>query len=288
MRFRKHIHSFEEGLEYYKKRAVQLLRFNYFLIEVVELDYGVYARFIDENSISYYSLFIYEDKYGQGYFKKFMSAMYNPVIITSDDCNLENFLKYNNYPYKIVNIYNSYYHIISNFYLDRKAKRSGVDYMNHIDEGLAILRWLKLDLFSTCAAYALHPIVQMDNDLEEFLNRGVEYEYLKYEDNDILILMMEYRSVANEYLSHRTINSINEIRLSPLYKVNDMLIADKIQNRKDFELYHNGLNGKEKHPRAAILDKYFKDWLERLNISECDYQLIKNRLTVNPKIIKLN
>ena len=52
-----------------------------------------------------------------------------------------------------------------------------------------------------------------------------------------------------------------------------ILIADKIQNRKDFELYHLG-----KHERSDELDSYFKNWLERLNISEEFYQETKNEL----------
>ena len=45
-----------------------------------------------------------------------------------------------------------------------------------------------------------------------------------------------------------------------------MLIADKIQNKKDFELYHKG-----SHPRSMELDHYFNNWLKRLNISEAFY-----------------
>jgi len=44
---------------------------------------------------------------------------------------------------------------------------------------------------------------------------------------------MEYRSVANDYLSTRIISDVQEIRLSPLPDVQDMLIADKVQNYKD-------------------------------------------------------
>lgn len=79
--------------------------------------------------------------------------------------------------------------------------------------------------------------------------------------------------MANEYLSTRSITNIDEIRLSPLKVVNDMLIADKIQNRKDFELYHEG-----KHPRSEELAQYFRNWLERLGISEEFYQETKRRL----------
>ncbi len=81
---------------------------------------------------------------------------------------------------------------------------------------------------------------------------------------------MEYRSVANEYLSHRTIAHVDEIRLSPLPEVNQMLIADKVQNCKDFELYH-----KATHPRSAELDLYFNNWLRRLGITPERYTTLK-------------
>jgi hypothetical protein len=73
--------------------------------------------------------------------------------------------------------------------------------------------------------------------------------------------------------STRKIESIDEIRLSPLKDVNDMLIADKIQNRKDFDLYHKG-----KHERSEELDEYFKNWFNRLGITEEFYQEMKNEL----------
>jgi hypothetical protein len=69
------------------------------------------------------------------------------------------------------------------------------------------------------------------------------------------------------------INSLDDIRLSPLKDVNDMLIADKIQNRKDFELYHLGT-----HDRSEQLDQYFKNWLEKLEVSEDFYNETKSFL----------
>ena len=57
-----------------------------------------------------------------------------------------------------------------------------------------------------------------------------------------------------------------------------MLIADKIQNRKDFELYHLG-----KHERSSELEQYFKNWLERLNITEEFYQEIKREFVKEKK-----
>lgn len=158
------------------------------------------------------------------------------------------------------------YQIISDFYGDKITNRSGVKFINHIDEGLYILEKIGSSEIAK-KAYCLHPIVQDDKSLDE--NKHL----LKNIDSDVTIASIEYRSVANEYLSKREISSLSEIRLSPLKDVNDMLIADKIQNRKDFELYHLG-----KHERSDELDSYFKNWLERLNISEEFYQETKNEL----------
>lgn len=41
--------------------------------------------------------------------------------------------------------------------------------------------------------------------------------------------------------------------------LNDMLLADKIQNRKDFRMYHLG-----KHERSDELEAYFNLWIEWL------------------------
>ena len=80
---------------------------------------------------------------------------------------------------------------------------------------------------------------------------------------------MEYRNVANRGLHCYQVTESSKIYLSPIKEVNDMLIADKVQNRKDFLIYHYGT-----HPKSQDLDKYFKNWLEALNISEEKYNQI--------------
>ena len=78
----------------------------------------------------------------------------------------------------------------------------------------------------------------------------------------ILLLMTEYRNIANAHLSYHP-NGQDTFVLSPLKDVNDMLIADKIQNRKDFELYHS-----QSHPRASKLQQYFIEWCCKLGTRE--------------------
>jgi hypothetical protein len=153
------------------------------------------------------------------------------------------------------------YQLISTYYGDQQALRSGVPLMNHILEGLSVMDGLGASI-AAMHAYCLHPILQADEALAE----AAQQDFSEI-DPWVLILAMEYRKTANAYLSKRQIKSISEIELSPLKEVNDMLIADKVQNRKDFELYHKGT-----HPRSEELEQYFKNWLERLEVSETDYQ----------------
>lgn len=159
------------------------------------------------------------------------------------------------------------YQAIQEFYGNKRAQRSNLPLINHIDEALLILNWIGASEI-TKRAFCLHPIFQADSDFAKNWNND-----LNNLNPNAIILAIEYRSVANEYLSLRKISSLEEIRLSPIDGVNQMLVADKIQNRKDFELYHEAT-----HDRSKELKEYFSNWLTRLGIKEEDYQRIKSKL----------
>ena len=84
-------------------------------------------------------------------------------------------------------------------------------------------------------------------------------------------MAIEYRNIANAYLSFKP--SEYDFQLSPLEDVNTMLIADKIQNSKDFEIYHKGT-----HPRSERLEEYFGQWLKKLGVSEEKYREVTGNL----------
>jgi len=169
-----------------------------------------------------------------------------------------------------------WYLLICDFYGDQRSQRSGVLLINHIDEGLTILEIIGAT-DNAKRAYCIHPMIQEDTALEEWFNGSDRMNNLYGLDHnvEVITLAMEYRYIANSCLSDRMITDAKEIHLSPLAEVNDMLVADKIQNRKDFELYH-----KKSHLRQKELDRYFKFWLERLGISEEKYQEFAKMLQV--------
>lgn len=151
------------------------------------------------------------------------------------------------------------YLIIEQFYGDTRAKRSGVLMMNHINEGLNVMRALNATPCA-CAAYCLHPITQ-NNCPEDWM---LEREVPPY----IWEVAYAYSAAANSFLpSH-----IPQGKSAPMLKLSadlrTMLIADKIQNSKDFYLYHSNT-----HENAATLRAYFSSWLHFLgqnsvNVSE--------------------
>ena len=152
------------------------------------------------------------------------------------------------------------YHLISQEYGTRLSMRSQVPLMSHIHEGLLILSRIQASQ-ATMKAFCLHPLLQNDQDLAK--NASLVARCC---DPWCVLLAMEYRSVANAYLSAK-VGNIVELCLSALPEVNQMLVADKVQNRKDFEIYH-----KSSHPRSAELQQYFQEWLSALHVEEQAYQ----------------
>lgn len=177
------------------------------------------------------------------------------------------------------------YLVIKEFYGDKRAARSQVLLMDHIDQGIEILHRYGSDKV-VMEAYAVHPIFQNDEDLAANYTRCDDLHPL------VTLYALEYRNIANKFLSNKiirepssarvwddrnkifikpagqyTLKAKHPIKLSPVFAVNEMLVADKVQNRKDFLRYHAAT-----HERSEELDFYFKLWMEALEISEERFQ----------------
>jgi hypothetical protein len=142
----------------------------------------------------------------------------------------------------------------------RVARRSGVSYFQHVAEGVAILAALGAPLVAQ-QAYCLHPLTQSD---EEF---NVNLDLLGRCNGAAVALAIEYRWVANQNARGVVCAPHGRIRLSCLPLVNTMLVADKVQNRKDFLASFSAA----KHPEYGELVRYFVLWMEALEISDERY-----------------
>lgn len=153
------------------------------------------------------------------------------------------------------------YVAIERHYGDTRAARSGLPYMQHIDEGLRVLhRWLGASDRAK-RAWCLHPLVQSDEDLRRTHSAGLLDEFAPA----VVTLALEYRNIANAFLSpherHPGHDDPAAIARSPLVEVDAMLVADKLQNFKDFRRHHRAT-----HPRADRLERYFQAWLAALGV----------------------
>jgi hypothetical protein len=154
------------------------------------------------------------------------------------------------------------YDLIVEHYAMQCAKRSKVPLINHINEGLVVLDAINATQRAK-DAFCIHPMLQHDRDLSANWK-----EVASVCDSETILMAMEYRSVANEFLSDKMdLEVVPIIRLSPLAEVNQMLIADKVQNFKDFITYHYG-----PHARSDKLYDYFHRWLYALDVSHERYQ----------------
>lgn len=153
------------------------------------------------------------------------------------------------------------YALVKSYYGDKTAKRSGVPLMNHIDEGIDMLKAMRASELAI-KAYCLHPLAQGGDFAWEMVLRTPGL------NRDAVSLSIQYAHAADAYLcrpktDHFTSKEIFQAvgRLSR--DLIHMLVADKIQNEKDFELYH-----KATHPRSAQLANYFCLWLDYLEEME--------------------
>ena len=277
--------SFEAALAYFRCCAIQSLVSSSCLVDVQDLGWGALAtwRSVGESVFDaeeldsarfLYSLYVYRSSRGRRHYPEWLANHPDKTIVTLPRCAIEELLRKLDHPHVVQQPFMVQwpeYRLIQHAYSDHCARRTGLHLINHIDEGLFVLQRIGASEVAM-RAFALHPLLQSDEELrlfyEHFLRHANDSDYLVAQvDPRALGLAVEYRSVANSYLSE---HPKGPIRLSPLSDVNDMLVADKVQNRKDFELFHV-----EHHERRERLEEYFKEWLEALGVSEERYRLLK-------------
>jgi len=270
-RFNLNVETKEEAVHYFENRSKQLAMGGFCLHGIDNnfegAGWGTRVFFQGPCDQLYQSVYVYSSFRGKGLLGRWAKARqpWDMSFVTSPGCGLYRWFKQMGIPCHLAGTHTAWteYQAIETLYGDTKAERSGIFYMNHIDEGLWILNQIGASN-TAMRAFCLHPAVQQDHDL--FANEDILSEICC--NPRTLAYAMEYRSVANEYLSPKeSVTSASEIRLSSIPDVNDMLVADKIQNYKDFILYH-----KDAHPRSGYLDRYFKLWLERLGVSESQFK----------------
>ena len=224
------------------------------------LEWGVRTFAHSPTGIRHQSIYVYASQRRRELFAEHLLRTRGTPVVTTPDADLERYLQKHNCRYQVVgqHIENYEYRVIAEQYGEKRAARSGAYYMNHIDEGLAVLAGLQASERAR-RAFCLHPLVQSDDALARY------YAYADQltADPHVLTLALEYRHIAQLAPSSREVARAADIALGPLEEVHDMLRADKLQNYKDFVLHHRAT-----HARGAALDRYFRMWLERLEVDD--------------------
>lgn len=211
---------------------------------------------------------------GQGLLKKTQQEIGLPIV-TVDACSIVPVLEHLAIPHAVAGrpiLQTQEYLMVERHYGDRRAFRSAVFLQNHIDEGLAVMKaWGASEV--AMRAFCLHPMVQADSDFTE--NHALLSAQLAADpiSTQALALAVEYRRVANAYLANVDLPA-GGVALSELKDVNDMLVGDKIQNKKDFCLYHLGDGSRPPHPNAERLAEYFDDWIRALGAASREAELV--------------
>jgi hypothetical protein len=251
-----------EVQQYFQTRAKQLLSDGFIWSKQLKDEHGGYSTTYIKDGVVYGSYYCLDSFRGKGISEPIFRSL--EPIITTENCHIANYLAHKGIKHHIAGDFleTKEYQLISEFYGNQKAKRSQCFLMNHIDESLFLLNYFHASE-NAKKAFCIHPMLQADDDLKNNWNNLKDTL-----SNEVLGLALEYRNIANAYLSGRYIESVDEIKLSPLTEVNNMLKADKVQNYKDFIIYHQITHLKNKE-----LDQYFRNWLSRLNITinEFDY-----------------
>ncbi len=268
LRFEMHADDLASVIPYFANRAVQGLAEGHRwsgTVDALSHDgalWGARTLSTDPDGVLRQSVYVLASQRGRGHLSRYVTSTDLPFV-TAPDCDLERFFAKHGVSYLLAGSFcaTPEYRAVERVYGERYAARSGLHYMNHVDEGLAVLRDLRASDRAR-RAWCLHPVVQEDSALAANLDALAGCT----DDPAVMALAMEYRRVANAYLSRREVSSPSEVELGPLSEVADMLRADKVQNFKDFVLHQRAT-----HPRADALERYFVTWLTRVGVSRGDF-----------------
>ncbi len=288
---------FSEIFQYYKTREMQAKPYGYILKSVTNMSCFIEEKGItfpyalaefSEGNNKYFSFYMpkqFRNKgYGEYYAEeiRIVTSAFKGQVITFPDCNFSEWLNKNGIEYTLLD--NTYidlpeYIVMSKEYGDSRANRSGLYLMNHIDEGADIMISRKASE-QALRAFIAHPMLQDDDhffDIGKLPLNKVMVHCSKY----TLMLCMEYRKVANAYLCKPETDGWTQEQIKfhcpiLMHDIREMLIADKVQNYKDFLQFH-ALS----HPRRNELFAYFNNWIDYLGCSSfANHWINKQNITV--------
>lgn len=274
MRLNRNTETFEEVVKFLHEKTIQLYLDGFLITNIEKVsNLGVVATYFRDNK-EYHIFYLYPSKRGKGIYERVVKE-YNWTILVGVGSDLLQYVIKKRLKFRVVLNFTETreYKIIEDYYKD-KYHSNGVSFMKHIDEGLAIMKWMGTSE-SAKKSFCLHPIYQSEKSIKDFGIKDLSDNKLKL-DSNIITNVLEFRRIDNLYTNDMRISSPGDIKISTLDEVNQMLIADKIQNRKEFENYYDG---------NEDFSMYLINWFRKLDINENMYRDYKSRLDINSQLI---
>ena len=224
---------------------------------------GYYKVRITKAGNNYRSIYIPTHLRGQGLIRKAISENDTPFV-TTHSCGVEDVFDKFGADYIVTAKHTEWpeYKYIQKYYGDDCANRSGLFLMNHIDEGLAVFNYAEHATENAMRAFCLHPIFQDYNkgiEKAKTYRDGIINDIIvntsRYVSDAVLALAEEYARIADSFLLGSDLGKFPVSGVSE--EVKYMLLVDKVQNYKDFRIWHLGT-----HPKSDELEEYFNNWLK--------------------------
>ena len=146
------------------------------------------------------------------------------------------------------------YNLISDYYQHQVAERSGLPLMNHINEGIEYLRAWGVTDTVIIDAWCLHPLVQNYQDVPNSDAKKLAQEYAHYANKYLCVPENDWIEEPAQLYNH-----LSDDRGDMSKECAWLLLADKVQNQKDFRIHHLF-----KHERYSELENYFNLWIKTL------------------------
>jgi len=157
------------------------------------------------------------------------------------------------------------------------SRRSQQSHFIHVRQGIEILRAMKSS-YAAQRAFAIHPLLQ---DKEK-----LDFYRFRMENCSVhaVVLAMEFCALATAgKRPHNPLGKTWMPAVSNVHEVNDMLIADKIQNWVSYKKYHNLYPDLDKKQMIA----YFNKWFDALGVTQPMVDIIADGANLGTELTRL-
>jgi hypothetical protein len=274
--------DFDGVYQYFREYAIQLYSSGYHIRSIEEVsNLGGLATFRNTKGEVFHSFYLYKRLRGKGIYRRLVESE-NWNILVNYNSELLQYHTRKKVPFVLTNPHlTSYeYIMLEKHYHNEYDNITDRHYMSRVDDALAILTWLGVS-DTVKESYLLQPYYYSDYSFKMFSGNSMRSMSTFGIDANKIVNAMEFRHTSLSFIPG---GDFTKITTSSLDVVNKMLIANRIANKIDFELYFSD------HSMKNSFEDYFDNWLLELAVTDNMYNAFKEKLTLkvleNKKVLE--